>query len=217
MSHHKQLVQKPTAITSIPARPFMDSTGQYEFRAYLGGLPPDSLGQQIVNTTLAQINAKQADLSNSQLYEELHASLCGSEPLEQEEMLLFMSLCVNAIEELIQTVAEGVIQERKLYSPGGEPKTQLGYVGPTYSPEFQTGLLLATDFSDEALHRIAKLKFVSSDSPRSALVYQLTEYLGCNDDECAVLLDESSDRIRDRRLSARLEIVSPELRPDADM
>ena len=125
----------------------MDSIGQYEFRAYLGGFPPDNRGQEIVSGTLAQIKAKQADLSNSQLYEELHAALCGAEPMEQGEMLLFMSLCANALEDLILTVAEGVLQERTLYSPGGvEPKTQPGHVGPTYSPAFQTALLLATDF-----------------------------------------------------------------------
>ena len=213
LSH--QSVQSPTTLTS--ARPFMDSTGLYEFRAYLGGFPPDNRGQEIVSGTLAQINTKQADLSNSQLFVELHAALCGAEPLEQGEMLLFMSFCANAIEELILTVAEGVIHEKRLFAPEEEPKTKDRHIGATYDPSLQTGLLLTAAFPEEALHRIAKLKLVFADSPRSALVYRLTEYLGCNDDECSLLLDETTDKIRGRRLSARLEVVSAELRPDAEL
>ena len=176
---------------------FMDACGKYVFRAYLGDAPPDEHAEDIVANALANIIVSGGTLSNGQLYDELHAKLCGPEPMERGPMLNFLRLCAQAIRIQLEQRAKSALKKSN---------SQEGDERPTFAMGAPTSLYLAEQFPDPVLARLRIWKQFTESHPNAGLVYELADFVGCTDAEISQLLQMTPKRVKDLRVQALSDV-----------
>ncbi len=185
-------ISAPTLPCVVPDE-FMDVGGRFTFRAYLGDAPPDDHAADIVAAALSDIVANGGSRSNEQLYDDLHSQLCGPEPMEQSALLMFLRLCARAIRQQIRWRAEASLQQ---------PRPQNKAERPTFSMNSPTTVYLAEQFPEPTLSRLQLWETFSAAHPNAGLVYELSDFVGCTDEEIAQLLQQPPKRVKALRVQA---------------
>ena len=185
-------VTAPPPVLDIPTE-FMDVGGKYTFRAYLTDAPPNEHALRILVDTLAEIVDTHESLSNEQLYDQLHARLCGPEPLEREPLLAFMKLCIQAIRDLIANRAQAELPTNQASWPSRE----------TVPDGSLARLSLAKIFPRQVLCFLQAIEQVVAASPKSGLILQLAEFIGCTDLEISQLLETTTEKVETRRIAVK--------------
>ncbi|MBS0206931.1 MAG: hypothetical protein JSS49_28990 [Planctomycetes bacterium] len=186
-------------LMAITQQEFMDVAGRFTFRTYLGGAPPDDRAADLVLAALSRIVAAGGTRSNSQLYDDLHSHLCGPEPLEREALLKFLSLCADAIRLMIRSRAESSQHHSK-------PDAQAAR--PTFEMNSPTTIYLAEQFPTATLSRLKLRETFSVRHPEAGLVFELSDFVGCTDEEIGRLLGQPAGRIKSLRIQAIATIYS---------
>ena len=172
---------------------FMDKSGRFFFRDYINDISLVDRAQALIKECLTQIVKTEGTLSNSQLYDSLHAALCGPEPLESEPLLRFMRYCAKAIRDEIQRRAE-MAQCGSFAAQKSLPAT--------FAIGSPTSLYLAEQFPSSTLKRLSEWSEFYKAHQASAEVYELSDFVGCTDEEIAQLLPMTSKRVKDLRVFA---------------
>lgn len=175
---------------------FMDVAGRYTFRTHLSGTESDEQAKAIVEENLTEIARSQDGLSNEQLYDELHARLCGPEPMEREQLLAFMKLFIQALWKLIESVAESSLPITTPESPEYESMKE------TVPDQGLARLSFAKIFPRKVLSFLQAMQQVTTDSQKSGLIFQLFVLAECSDIEISRLLDTTPGKVQMRRIQA---------------
>lgn len=214
-----QLKQNNSLAASLPIPfEFMDTTGKYVFRAYLGPEPDYDSIQGIIDRVLTDVVAAWPDRTNDELYEEVHARLCGSEPMEREPLLLFMGAFMEALKKQLHAMATGSLtfelaSDRSTAPdlPAAEidtdPKASMDAdTNRDFLPGMSTSLSCAALFPRTALLRLDRLSEYRKDRSVNAKVYELFDLIGCTDLEISLLLCITEEKASSRRRTAMSEI-----------
>ena len=224
MAIHQQKQNAPLAATfSVPIE-FMDTTGKYVFRAYLGPEPDHDAIQGTIDRVLADVVAAWPDRTNDELYEEVHARLCGSEPMEREPLLLFMTSFVEALKRQLVQIATDRSPPHSREQPTPTPDVASAEL-PTNSvgdalaetlkfrdfrPGMPTTLSMAILFPEITLQRLDRLSTYRGNHAFNAQVYELYDFIECTDLEIAQLFHLTEQKIAGRLAAACVEIRADE-------
>lgn len=207
-SSGEQLRLSQPAWQSQPARlRYVDEYEEYVFRALLQDVNQGEAANSLVNEACARIRAQHPDLTNEQLYDALYDALIGPKPLERDPLMRFMSLAVRAIERMVEEQARCEQQHRPTSVPTEDGPSDSVNTYPLNSP---TTLYYAQQFPKHALQRLESLATFRERHPVDAEVYELYDFLGCTEEEIAVLLARPVSSVQARRLHAVSVIRSHE-------
>ncbi len=218
MAIQQQKQNAPLATTiSVPFE-FMDTTGKYVFRAYLGPEPDHDAIQRTIERVLADVIAAWQDRTNDEIYEEVHARLCGSEPMEREPLLLFMTAFMEALKKQLYSMATNSLNfelppERPTAPdlPAAEvdtdPKASMDAdTNRNFIPGMTTSLSFAVLFPRNAMLRLDRLSEYRKDRSVNSQVYELFDLIGCTDLEISLLFCITEEKASSRRRTAMSDI-----------
>ena len=214
---------KPNADDQTIARDsieFMDVTGRYEFREYLGPDPDLARISEALDQVLIQSLAARPDQSNGELYEDVCVRLCGREPMQRQPLLLFMASFAEALQRQLFKIATTCSQQPSVQTPDAPsakgPTNPRGFAladtqkDREFKPGMSTSLAFAMLFPAFTIHRLNRLKVYREEYQLNAHAYELYDFIECTALEISQLLDIAMDKTAGRLGAACAEIRAEE-------
>jgi hypothetical protein len=162
-------------------------------------LDDEQLGEQapiVVANALGWILEKESGLSNAQIYEQMHAMLCGTLPLEHGPLLKFMALCIEAVRSTISVRATHALSVASDLTADIETLPDNPWISIT----------LASIFPTQILTRLLTFETLRKQHLKSGQIFELAEYIGCTDLEISRLLDTTPEKVESRRVSFKRQL-----------
>ena len=187
------------------AEEFMDTHGWYWFRDSLTAGELGAEDWQHLEAHIEDLLSHSGEIPNGSLYEEVHARLCGPEPLDSVQLLKFMVWFARVFQATVRRACDRMLKEDAVHDTQSSD-AHSGFA--ENENRCHVSIQFARMSPAESLRRFDALEAYRRLHPERAEVFELAEYVGAKDEEIAALLGVSETKVGVWRREAMREITA---------